>query len=153
MVLTMTFLQSACSDTTSCMCLCPWDRLMRECLHSTHSERRAGYSCCRQGSNHTLQPDTPLYVCVCAKPWHVSPPTQHHHRVTLATEFPLTHLQIWASLFYLYFLTGVFVVSFIPSLNVMCLYIYIYTILPKVSGRPLLMNRFDYFSNFYEYKS
>ncbi len=29
----------------------------------------------------------------------------------------------------------------------------IYTILPKVLGRPLLMNRFDYFSNFYEYKS
>ncbi len=28
-----------------------------------------------------------------------------------------------------------------------------YTILPKVLGRPLLMNRFDYFSNFYEYKS
>ncbi len=27
------------------------------------------------------------------------------------------------------------------------------TILPKVLGRPLLMNRFDYFSNFYEYKS
>ncbi len=26
-----------------------------------------------------------------------------------------------------------------------------YTILPKVLGRPLLMNRFDYFSNFYEY--
>ncbi len=25
--------------------------------------------------------------------------------------------------------------------------------LPKVFGRPLLMNRFDYFSNFYEYKS
>ncbi len=25
----------------------------------------------------------------------------------------------------------------------------IYTILPKVLGRPLLMNRFDYFSNFY----
>ncbi len=24
---------------------------------------------------------------------------------------------------------------------------------PKVLGRPLLMNRFDYFSNFYEYKS
>ncbi len=32
-------------------------------------------------------------------------------------------------------------------------YIYIYTILPKVLGRPLLMNRFDYFSNFHEYKS
>ncbi len=30
---------------------------------------------------------------------------------------------------------------------------YIYNILPKVLGRPLLMNRFDYFSNFYEYKS
>ncbi len=29
----------------------------------------------------------------------------------------------------------------------------IYTILPKVLGRPLLMNMFDYFSNFYEYKS
>ncbi len=28
-----------------------------------------------------------------------------------------------------------------------------YTILPKVLGRPLLMNRLDYFSNFYEYKS
>ncbi len=28
-----------------------------------------------------------------------------------------------------------------------------YTILAKVLGRPLLMNRFDYFSNFYEYKS
>ncbi len=28
-----------------------------------------------------------------------------------------------------------------------------YTILPKVLGRPLLMNRFDYFSHFYEYKS
>ncbi len=28
-----------------------------------------------------------------------------------------------------------------------------YTILPKVLGRPLLMSRFDYFSNFYEYKS
>ncbi len=28
----------------------------------------------------------------------------------------------------------------------------IYTILPKVLA-PLLMNRFDYFSNFYEYKS
>ncbi len=28
-----------------------------------------------------------------------------------------------------------------------------YTILPKVLGHPLLMNRFDYFSNFYEYKS
>ncbi len=28
-----------------------------------------------------------------------------------------------------------------------------YTILPKVLGRPLLMNRFDYFSNFNEYKS
>ncbi len=27
-----------------------------------------------------------------------------------------------------------------------------YTILPKVLA-PLLMNRFDYFSNFYEYKS
>ncbi len=34
-----------------------------------------------------------------------------------------------------------------------CLCIYTYTILPKVLGRPLLMNRFDYFSNFYEYKS
>ncbi len=34
-----------------------------------------------------------------------------------------------------------------------CIYIYIYTILLKVLGRPLLMNRFDYFSNFYEYKS
>ncbi len=33
------------------------------------------------------------------------------------------------------------------------IYIYIYSILPKVLGRPLLMNRFDYFSNFYEYKS
>ncbi len=33
------------------------------------------------------------------------------------------------------------------------LHITIYTILPKVLGRPLLMNRFDYFSNFYEYKS
>ncbi len=30
---------------------------------------------------------------------------------------------------------------------------HIYIILPKVLGRPLLMNRFDYFSNFYEYKS
>ncbi len=30
---------------------------------------------------------------------------------------------------------------------------YLYTILPKVLGRPLLMNTFDYFSNFYEYKS
>ncbi len=30
---------------------------------------------------------------------------------------------------------------------------FIYTILPKVLGRPLLMNRFDYFSNFHEYKS
>ncbi len=30
--------------------------------------------------------------------------------------------------------------------------IYMYTILPKVLGRPLLMNRFDYCSNFYEYK-
>ncbi len=29
----------------------------------------------------------------------------------------------------------------------------IYTILPKVLGRPLLMNRFDYFSHFYEYKT
>ncbi len=28
-----------------------------------------------------------------------------------------------------------------------------HTILPKVLGHPLLMNRFDYFSNFYEYKS
>ncbi len=28
-----------------------------------------------------------------------------------------------------------------------------YTILPKVLGHPLLMNRFDYFSNFHEYKS
>ncbi len=28
-----------------------------------------------------------------------------------------------------------------------------YTILPKVLGRPLLMNRFDYFSHFYEYQS
>ncbi len=28
-----------------------------------------------------------------------------------------------------------------------------YTILPKILGRPLLMNRFDYFSNFHEYKS
>ncbi len=28
-----------------------------------------------------------------------------------------------------------------------------YTILPTVLGHPLLMNRFDYFSNFYEYKS
>ncbi len=41
-----------------------------------------------------------------------------------------------------------------------CIYIYIYiyihyiyTILPKVLGHPLLMNRFDYFSNFQEYKS
>ncbi len=33
------------------------------------------------------------------------------------------------------------------------IYIYIYTILAKVLGRPLLMNRFDYFSNFHEYKS
>ncbi len=31
--------------------------------------------------------------------------------------------------------------------------IHIYTILPKVLGCPLLMNRFDYFSNSYEYKS
>ncbi len=31
--------------------------------------------------------------------------------------------------------------------------IHIYTILPKVLGHPLLMNRFDYFSNFQEYKS
>ncbi len=30
---------------------------------------------------------------------------------------------------------------------------YIYTILPKVLGHPLLMNRFDYFSHFHEYKS
>ncbi len=28
-----------------------------------------------------------------------------------------------------------------------------YTILPKVLGHPLLMNRFDYFSHFHEYKS
>ncbi len=34
-----------------------------------------------------------------------------------------------------------------------CIYIYIYTILPKVLGHPLPMNRFDYFSNFHEYKS
>ncbi len=34
-----------------------------------------------------------------------------------------------------------------------CVCVYIYTILPKVLGHPLLMNRFDYFSNFYEYKS
>ncbi len=27
-----------------------------------------------------------------------------------------------------------------------------YTVLPKVLGRPPLTNRFDYFSNFYEYK-
>ncbi len=32
-------------------------------------------------------------------------------------------------------------------------HIYIYTILPKVLGHPLLMNRFDNFSNFHEYKS
>ncbi len=32
-------------------------------------------------------------------------------------------------------------------------FIQMYTILPKLLGRPLLMNRFDYFSNFYEYKS
>ncbi len=37
--------------------------------------------------------------------------------------------------------------------NIVQIYIYIYTILPKVLGRPLLMNRFDYFSYFYEYKS
>ncbi len=30
---------------------------------------------------------------------------------------------------------------------------YTYTILPKVLDHPLVMNRFDYFSNFYEYKS
>ncbi len=34
-----------------------------------------------------------------------------------------------------------------------CMYVNIYTILPKVLGRPLLLNRFDYFSNFYECKS
>ncbi len=28
-----------------------------------------------------------------------------------------------------------------------------YTILPKVLAHPLLMNRFDYSSNFHEYKS
>ncbi len=33
------------------------------------------------------------------------------------------------------------------------LYANVHYILPKVLGRPLLMNRFDYFSNFYEYKS
>ncbi len=33
------------------------------------------------------------------------------------------------------------------------IYIYKYNILPKVLGCPLLMNRFDYFSNFYENKS
>ncbi len=33
------------------------------------------------------------------------------------------------------------------------IYLSIYIVLPKVLGRPLLMNRFDYFSNFYEYKS
>ncbi len=32
-------------------------------------------------------------------------------------------------------------------------YIYKQTILPKVLGHPLLMNMFDYFSNFQEYKS
>ncbi len=32
-------------------------------------------------------------------------------------------------------------------------YIFIYTILPKVLGHPLLMDRFDYLSNFQVYKS
>ncbi len=42
---------------------------------------------------------------------------------------------------------------------VIYIYIYIlhryniYTILLKVLGHPLLMNRFDYFSNFHEHKS
>ncbi len=54
----------------------------------------------------------------------------------------------------------VVVLKFFFSRESICLFsvyislIYIlYTILPKVLGRPLLMNRFDYFSNFYEYKS
>ncbi len=38
-------------------------------------------------------------------------------------------------------------------INCVCVCVCVYTILPKVLGRPLLMNRFDYFSNFYEYKS
>ncbi len=33
------------------------------------------------------------------------------------------------------------------------MYRYIHTILPKLLGNPLLMNRFDYFSDFHEYKS
>ncbi len=38
-------------------------------------------------------------------------------------------------------------------LSVLLSVCHLYTLLPKVLGRPLLMNRFDYFSNFYEYKS
>ncbi len=37
--------------------------------------------------------------------------------------------------------------------SIVILFLAIYTILPKLLGRPLLMNRFDYFSHFYEYKS
>ncbi len=44
-------------------------------------------------------------------------------------------------------------IKFTQHLRSIYIYIYIHTILPKVLGRPLLMNRFDYFSHFYEYKS
>ncbi len=42
--------------------------------------------------------------------------------------------------------------QYLSHMPILSLLSHTYTILPKVLA-PLLMNRFDYFSNFYEYKS
>ncbi len=50
--------------------------------------------------------------------------------------------------------TGIFIYIFYVLFKLMKMFLgSLYTILLKVLGHPLLMNRFDYFSNFYEYKS
>ncbi len=64
-------------------------------------------------------------------------------------------------IFYIYInlniILFIYINKSIMNVNV-CVYVYIYTHTPhtlllKVLGHPLLMNRFDYFSNFHEYKS
>ncbi len=74
--------------------------------------------------------------------------------------FGLSHAAQWWSLILIWHLGYTKCILY----ECLCIYIYIYiyvyvcvciycTILPKVLGRPLLMKRFDYFSNFHEYKS
>ncbi len=76
-------------------------------------------------------------------PWRRKPsePVQRRSPCLSGTPF------VWSEKGNLYTHTHTYIYIYIY------IYIYTHTILPKVLGRPLLMNRFDYFSNFYEYKS